>query len=106
MCSDMGYDGLATVRNASDNTFLSDFAPSPIGFIVGGNDIASEGSWVWDSGYAMSFTNWASGEPNNGGGEEHCLALHGADHGGGWGYQWNDTLCSHTGAISYACELR
>ena len=106
MCSDMGYDGLATVRNASDNVFLTDFVPSPTGFIVGGNDIASEGTWVWDSGYPMSFTNWASGEPNNGGGEEHCLALHGAGHGGGWDYQWNDTLCSHTGAIRYVCELR
>ena len=106
MCDDMGYDGLATVRNESDNTFLSEFAPSSMGFLVGGNDIASEGTWVWESGLPMSFTNWASGEPNNGGGEEHCLALHGVGHGGGWTYKWNDTFCSMTGAVRYVCESR
>ena len=103
-CLSMGYDGLATVRNESENTFLSDFAPTPDGFIIGGNDVASEGTWVWDSGDPMSFINWASGEPNNAGGEEHCLEMYGA--GNAKGGLWNDMVCSVPRGTYYACELR
>lgn len=34
-------------------------------FIIGFNDIASEGNWVWSSGEAVTYTKWAAGEPGD-----------------------------------------
>jgi len=46
----------------------------------------------------MNYTHWASGEPNNGGRGEHCLALW-AQHGN----LWNDMPCDY-GCCS-VCEM-
>ena len=33
---------------------------------IGFTDQATEGTWVWASGEAVTYTNWGSGEPNSG----------------------------------------
>ena len=33
---------------------------------IGLTDQATEGTWVWSSGQTVSYTNWASGQPNSG----------------------------------------
>ena len=39
---------------------------SPFGHLwIGMTDAAEEGTWVWSSGEAATYTNWSSGEPNN-----------------------------------------
>merc|ERR1719167_1866224 len=41
---------------------------------VGGNDIDEEGTWKWTDGSSFQFTFWYSGQPDNHGGNEDCMA--------------------------------
>ena len=52
------------------------------------SDLATDGIWEWVTGEAWSYTNWNSGEPNGGTGENcaHYFV----------GTTWNDTICSIT----------
>ena len=53
------------IQNLSINNFK---------FWIGANDIASEGNWVWLNGERASSSEliWASGQPNNIGGQQDC----------------------------------
>ena len=62
---------------------------------IGANDRASEGTWVWSSGDAWSYTNWSSGEPNNSG-DEDCGAILSSSG------NWNDAPCANT--YPFVCE--
>jgi len=42
---------------------------------LGGTDAATEGTWLDTAGNAITFQPWASGEPNNTGGNENCLDI-------------------------------
>lgn len=86
-----------TVRNGRENEWLrqsllnnvSGWSAGP-GYI-GLSDAAVEGNFVWTSGQPLTFTNWAPGEPNNGGGNEDSVELFNVDG------RWND--------VSTAVEL-
>ena len=60
---------LVTIDSSAENTAIGAYFTSSSGWI-GFNDIASEGTFVWVSGDAVSYTNWNSGEPNNSGNED------------------------------------
>jgi hypothetical protein len=64
---------------------------------MGFNDIDSEGSWVWEDGTAVGYTNWAAGEPNDSGGED-CGQLNRYHPD----TTWNDEPC--TSSFRYVCE--
>ena len=85
-----GY--LASVHSVAENNFL--LGLSSDGWI-GLNDIAVEGTYVWTSGEANTFTNWNGGEPNDLFGED---AVH--LNGGGW----ND-LDRYNGRSGYFVEF-
>lgn len=53
---------------------------------IGYNDEATEGTFVWYDQSPVTYTNWASGEPNNNGGNEDCVQIY--PNGG-----WNDLPC-------------
>jgi len=68
---------LATITNASENSFVTSHVVQGIDWI-GGTDAAQEGTWVWATGpeagtvfYVNSpqsfpgYSNWNPGEPNN-----------------------------------------
>jgi hypothetical protein len=62
---------LATVNDAAEDAFIfSNFAPliSPSGqnrsLLIGLNDVAAEGTFVWVSGEPVGYTNWQTGQPN------------------------------------------
>ena len=80
-----GY--LVTVYSQAENDFVDNFVNSNVW--MGGSDIASEGTWIWEDGKAWgSYQNFASDEPNNGaGGGEDCLEMW-KDNG-----RWNDAPC-------------
>ncbi|MBD1852316.1 DUF4347 domain-containing protein [Cyanobacteria bacterium FACHB-502] len=98
-----GY--LATVTTAAENTFITNKLGGN-GWI-GGSDEEAEGTWKWvtgpESGTLMSsyYTNWASNEPNNFGGNE--------DHAHFWGTgtqkgTWNDFLYNNGQIAGYVIE--
>ena len=65
---------------------------------IGGTDRDAEGDWVWATGEAFSFTNWRSGEPNDGGGDgEDCMIFEG-NRGG----TWDDRRCRDN--YNFVCE--
>ncbi|MCC6554745.1 MAG: CotH kinase family protein, partial [Polyangiaceae bacterium] len=66
-------------------------------WLIGLNDQAIEGDYVWTDGSPLDFTRWKPGAPNNSG-DQDCSALEVAAGG-----QWNDVDCDP--ARRYVCEL-
>ena len=56
-------------------------------FWIGLTDIFHEGTFIWTTGDALTYTNWASGEPNNLGKIEHFVHIWPKK---GWNRKWND----------------
>lgn len=71
---------------------------------IGANDQAEEGKFYWhDSGIQVTFSNWASNEPNNHKKSEHCVE-YGIVTNGNFlrEWKWNDFYCSYS--HYFACE--
>jgi len=111
-----GY--LATLTSAAENQFVYynsgandaslwflDDANNWQGPWLGGYQLSTgaepAGGWVWNTGEAWSYTNWASGEPNNYGGAEDYLQYFWQ---GGTNPEsvWNDV--SNSGLLGYVVE--
>jgi hypothetical protein len=93
--ADRRYQGygylLATINDASEQAWLTTTAASYSSgrsWWIGANDKSSEGSWRWDSGQSWSYSNWSSGQPDNGSHSEDCGNM--AGYGSG---AWNDEQC-------------
>jgi hypothetical protein len=61
---------LATVRSLAENNFIFDtftsLLPTPNSvLLIGLNDAAVEGTFIWSSGEAAAYTNWRADSPNN-----------------------------------------
>ena len=65
---------------------------SSLGLWIGLSDRAVEGVFESSDGFAVSYTNWAQGEPNNSAGDEDCAELSAV-----WGGAWNDKQCGSFG---------
>jgi hypothetical protein len=83
---------LAYVKTAALDTFAETFVGN-INTWIGLTDRATEGSFIWDDGSALVFSNWAAGEPNSGGlnatYQEDCAIIAGARPT----KQWDDRPC-------------
>ncbi|MEO1393970.1 MAG: DUF4347 domain-containing protein [Cyanobacteria bacterium J06634_5] len=82
---------LVSINAAAEETWLKQTFGSTEGFWIGLNDTAVEGQFEWASGEALTYTNWAPGEPNNGQGNQ--------DYGWmnyGPSQQWDDNFGSAT----------
>jgi hypothetical protein len=97
-CMNQGYN-LVTIGDSAENSFVdTNLAGSGwIGFTDQNtpDKYSTEGTFKWQSGRAIPYTNWNGGEPNDSGGNEDCTEL--GDGGG-----WNDVSCTATRA--YVCE--
>ncbi|MEC7520416.1 MAG: lectin-like protein [Myxococcota bacterium] len=87
---------LATVADAAENAALGTLSPYLGPFYIGLTDAAVEGTFVWVSGDPVTYTSWASGEPNDAGRAEDCAQIR-SDN------DWNDVRCTET--LTYVCEL-
>ncbi|RZJ10356.1 MAG: PEP-CTERM sorting domain-containing protein [Rubrivivax sp.] len=81
-----GY--LATLVDADENRFASGTVAGGVLAWISGSDNGAEGSWTWragpEAGMALTYFNWASGEPNNCCDGENYLQTN-------WGtLTWND----------------
>ena len=60
-------------------------------------DRSTEGDWQWADGKESTYRNWASGEPNNKNGNQHCAQFL-LDHPA-WAYVtyglWDDIDCGN-----------
>ncbi|XP_047200502.1 macrophage mannose receptor 1 [Hippoglossus stenolepis] len=57
----------------------------------------ANGQYLWMDHSPVTYTHWASGEPNNANGEEQCVHMN--RHQGGW----NDANCGRA-AAGYVCK--
>jgi hypothetical protein len=99
---------LAYLTTAALDTFAEQFVGTTNTWI-GLSDRASEGTFVWDDGTALGFSNWAAGEPNSGGlnatYQEDCAIIAGARAT----KQWDDRPCdgsevATSGSFAYLCQ--
>lgn len=99
-----GY--LAIVTSEAENTFIRNLIASyPHPLWIGGSDVDLDHAWVWNSGDAFDWTNWATNEPNNDDGVERYLWIFtDADHRPGVGGQWNDARNDHPEIGGYMIE--
>ena len=58
---------LVTINDEAEELWLRNTFGADKLFFIGLNDIAVEGEWGWVSGEPVTWTNWCSYEPNNGG---------------------------------------
>lgn len=73
----------------------------------GGNDLAVEGTFVWDHGEPFVYTNWELNEPSNGAGtyEEDCLVIAASRPAKGWDDRPCDpTQVAASGSFPYLCQ--
>ena len=103
----MLHGWLVEIESEEQNDAIHDEAKKQDGWKkawIGLTDEAEEGEWVWSSGKAPSFTNWAPKEPSNHKSKanemqgEDCVLLN-INPGGPkkpWNTpkKWNDSSCS------------
>ena len=106
LCTSGGHDGLATILNSSENSFLLGLRPvTAYYYKFGLTDAASEGAWVWESGLPLTYTDWGPSEPNGGTGE-NCALVFGSNHGySAMRNRWGDASCTPP-EPAFFCETR
>ncbi|MCC6558190.1 MAG: C-type lectin domain-containing protein [Polyangiaceae bacterium] len=92
---------LAAIGSAQENADLRGAVGSPIGAGTSlwiGLTEPAEGRWVWSDGSIPKSGRWATGEPNNAGGNENCVEWYVSSGA------WNDADCATP--RGFVCEAR
>jgi hypothetical protein len=96
---------LAVLRNAQDDAVAQALAGT-LDVFFGLTDQVTEGTFVWDDGASLIYSDWYPGEPNDGGGvyPEDCGVINGRRGGA-----WDDRPCAPDptaggGLYAYLCE--
>ncbi len=79
---------LVTITSDAENRWVFDNV-GKIGYFLGATDALEEGKWTWITNEEWVYDRWASGEPNNYGGNENFLTYHNTP------YAWNDIPGNH-----------
>jgi len=98
---------LATIKNAQENATVTALVSTTASAFLGANDLVVEGTFRWPDGAPLTYTNWRSGEPNNGGTgatyQEDCVVIQGL-----LGGVWDDRPCAPppagAGTYAYVCS--
>ena len=96
-CAEVGAT-LVTINTADEDRFLFEQAMNNRrqSYRVGATDLRVEGVFEWSDGAPLTYSNFVDGQPDNGGGAEHCAAYV-EDRLG-----WNDRSCDDT--FGLICE--
>ena len=76
---------LVSINDQAEQDWLNSVFGFGTRYWIGFNDIASEGTWVWDNGDTTPYTYWNGGEPNNARGEDVAVMNWNTSNG-----RWND----------------
>lgn len=95
-CESLGGH-LATITSASEQAFVYSLTGNRNCWL-GATDETAEGQWKWVTGEAFSYTNWASGQPDNNGNSEHYLHIFLGNAG-----KWNDLPNAYTAWLPILC---
>ena len=80
------------------NTIQGFFGDANNRYWIGLNDIANEGSFIYNSDQSsISWENWRNGQPNNVAGGQDCVAANNNGNG-----KWDDDKCDDL--KSFVCE--
>lgn len=96
---------LAVINNEAENTALFNYMKNQ-GYntaYFGFSDATQEGTWTWVNGEPVTFTNWASGEPNSENSNEDYASFYYKFSDG----KWNDGNFNHgtiNDANAFICE--
>ncbi|OWK07948.1 SFTPD [Cervus elaphus hippelaphus] len=86
ICTQAGGQ-LPSPRSAAENEALTQLATAQNkSAFLSMTDIRKEGTFIYPTGEALVYSNWAPQEPNNDGGSENCVEIF--PNG-----KWNDKLC-------------
>ena len=97
---------LATINSQDEQSFIESLIQGEYKqeYWLGGTDEVQEGEWVWVTGEPFTFTNWASGEPNNSGGIEHYLIIINTWSNLNLFGLWNDGTADGSNSIGFIVE--
>ncbi|XP_046574075.1 perlucin-like [Haliotis rubra] len=93
---------LAKVTSKDEDDFVRGYASShgrAANYYLGATDLNTEGTWLWEGQQPMIYSHWSPGQPDNGGGLEHCLDIKRRYEN----YLWNDENCTMYNA-NFICE--
>merc|ERR1719367_433082 len=62
---------------------------------IGFTDFLNEGTFAWVDESVVSYTNWRSGQPNNGNNNQHCTQIRPDG-------DWDDVICDKN--QQYVCQ--
>lgn len=93
---------LVTISTQAENDTVSSLAAGRR-IWIGLNDVAIEGTWVWENGESVTYTNWSTNEPNdylNGSPGEDVAVMN-------WsGGKWNDWFDNATAKAYFVIEYK
>ena len=101
LCDGAGHS-LASIHSATDQSTLESLMQSAaidIDYFMGFSDSTIEGTWGWSDGSTVDYTNWATNEPDDLGGQD-CAALF--NLGSAIEGMWVDFDCTDTNG--YICS--
>jgi hypothetical protein len=97
---------LARISSMTENNFVLSLVGSTGIAYLGANDLGAEGTFLWDDGTLIEYSNWNLGAPDSGGGlyEEDCVVIDGTTGG-----RWDDRPCLDNtpmiaGTYAVVCE--
>ena len=96
---------LVKIESQAENDYIAGLLGASRTAWIGANDRTQEGNWVWHDGTPLTYTNWASGEPNNWNdgdpGEDDAVMNWGTGAGLG---RWNDWVDRDISRAYYVIE--
>ena len=103
-CREMEGD-IAIIRSSHENQFIFNLVKKTAGLPFWGAWIGlqrtSDGSFKWVDGTPVEYSAWNSGEPNDTGGREDCVAMYWDIEG-----RWNDAPCDWEVTPGVVCQMR